>query len=423
MTDRKCVFISHSKHDEHVADTLCSELEKKGFTCWIAKRDIQGGEDFAEAIVAGINRSGVLLLVFSENANKSKHVLREVKLADDRDIPIIPVRIEKVTPVDTLDYYIGINQWIDAYDKSPDAYLPTVVSAISAHINPGWLSVVTHPLEYHTEYILIPGGTYIYSLTKKHVTVPTAYFSKYPVTNKRYNRFISYLEGRENDLLTTLPFAAFAETLLAFSHSIQGFEEYLGSNPTGWAGKLRSKYDDEVFNREDHPVIGVTWFDARAYCFWLSCMEAMNPAGAAGKENRVLPDAVTLSGIYRLPDEKEWEWAAGGEPDGSIREYPWPREKGGPSPQLANYGGNVGSTTPVNRYPDGATPSGLMDMGGNILEWMENPYDNERKYPAVRGGSWDGGGIYLRCAARDKYGPMFWDNLFGFRTMRPVNRN
>lgn len=58
-----------------------------------------------------------------------------------------------------------------------------------------------NPHEYDAEYILIPGGRYRYSVTKKMETVQDMYFAKYPVTNRRYSRFIRYLEEREHRLL------------------------------------------------------------------------------------------------------------------------------------------------------------------------------------------------------------------------------
>ena len=92
-----------------------------------------------------------------------------------------------------------------------------------------------------------------------------------------------------------------------------------------------------------------------------------------------------MASIYRLPEEEEWEWAAGGEPDGSIRKYPWPKDKGEPGKNLANFNKNVDATTPVDRYPEGATPLGLMDMAGNVWEWMENYYREDKDWKALCG--------------------------------------
>jgi formylglycine-generating enzyme required for sulfatase activity len=239
------------------------------------------------------------------------------------------------------------------------------------------------------------------------------YFCKYPVTNKRYRHFISYLAGDEKELTGVLPLDLFAPKLRTFAGSIKGFIEKSGKEPEEWLENF-AYYDDRRFNGLDQPVVGIRWYAARAYCFWLSCLEA-----ARGGDLRDL-DIKQIASIYRLPNEWEWEWAAAGrEPDGSLREYPWPKSKGKPNPNLANYGQSVDATTPVGRYPQGATPEGLMDMAGNVWEWMENWYDKDENAPALRGGSWlDDVGL-LRCSARIYDYPDIGDNYgVGFRVLR-----
>jgi formylglycine-generating enzyme required for sulfatase activity len=266
---------------------------------------------------------------------------------------------------------------------------------------------IRNPFEGNVEYIKIPGSTYKYSRSREMVTVPDLYFCKYPVTNKRYRRFIAYLAGKEKELLQRLPLKRFALELSAFAETIKGYNEYLGNDSKKWREKLRSRLDeDKRFNGDDQPVVGVTWYDASSYCFWLSCLEAILSNTGAGT-------------LYRLPTEEEWEWAAGGEPDGSVREYPWPKEKGEPNPNLANYEENVGATTPVGRYPEGATPHGLMDMAGNVWEWMDNYYSEEKITFAIRGGSWSTGASVLRCSARVRNYPRDYRNVVdGFRVRR-----
>ena len=269
-----------------------------------------------------------------------------------------------------------------------------------------------NPFEDNVEYILIPGNTYTYSVSEKEVTVPDMYFCKYPVTNKRYRRFMAYLAGEEKELARVLPLDLFSPKLRTFAGSIKDFIKESGKQPEEWL-KGFAYYDDRRFNGPDQPVVGITWYAARAYCFWLSCLEA---AQQGDFKNR---DIDTLSSIYRLPNEWEWEWAAAGrEPDGSLREYPWPKIKGKPTPELANYDKNVGATTPVGRYPEGATPEGLMDMAGNVWEWMENWYDKDEDWRALRGGSWIVDEDYLRCSARDYDDPHFRNFYIGFRVVR-----
>ncbi|MFZ5517331.1 MAG: SUMF1/EgtB/PvdO family nonheme iron enzyme [Candidatus Zhuqueibacterota bacterium] len=268
-----------------------------------------------------------------------------------------------------------------------------------------------NPLEENAEYILIPGGTYTFTVTKKKVTVPDTYFAKHPVTNKRYNRFIAYLRGEAEDLNGLLLLNSFIEQLLEFSKIEEGYKKYLGEDPKQWPKKLASKEDNKKFLGSDQPVTSVTWYDAMAYCLWLTLLGT-----ASGKsKNSVTLAEATLH--YRLPHEREWEWAAFGQPDGSLREFPWPSDKGEPTPKLANYGQNVGATTPVDRYPDGSTPQGLMNMAGNVWEWQSNNHDMYPAARSLRGGSWDSDDTHLRRPSRVCDDPDGGWSFVGFRVV------
>jgi len=111
------VFISYSSIDKTAADTVCSVLEQKGVSCWMAPRDITPGVDFSEAIIDGIKSSKVFVLIYSSYSNNSKQVIREVDRAVHAGLPVITLRLEDVPLSKQLEYYLSTVHWLDA--KTP----------------------------------------------------------------------------------------------------------------------------------------------------------------------------------------------------------------------------------------------------------------------------------------------------------------
>jgi TIR domain len=117
------VFISYGHQDKLVADAACARLEGRGIRCWIAPRDLLPGQPYAEGITVALRSCRALVLIFSANANLSRHVNNEVERAVNNNIPIVPFRIEDVRPTGALEYFIGPVHWLDALTKPLDQHL------------------------------------------------------------------------------------------------------------------------------------------------------------------------------------------------------------------------------------------------------------------------------------------------------------
>ncbi len=156
---------------------------------------------------------------------------------------------------------------------------------------------------------------------------------------------------------------------------------------------------------DDHPAVFVTWEEAKAYCEWVG---------------------------GRLPTEAEREKAARGV-DGRM--YPWGNEE--PTPDRAVFRRSWGyeATDPVGTHPSGASPYGLLDMGGNVWEWCSDWYDdkyyevspvrNPKGPPSgqahvVRGGSWDSRPSVLSASCRNWGYRGYREGDFGFRCAMDV---
>lgn len=247
------------------------------------------------------------------------------------------------------------------------------------------------PLPFEPTTVLIPAGPFIMGsqagpetpveeMPQHQLTLPAYHMGQYPITNYQYAEFLK----REKQVEPP--------------------------KKVGWF--LREPPADKL----DHPVVGVSWDDAQAYCRWLS--------GQTGR-------------TYRLPSEAEWEKAARGD---TGRIYPW-----GDDWQAGCCHYNSDDTRPVTAYPEGVSPYGCYDLVGNAQEWTSTlwgsdpkisdfayPYrlDDDREdpiashlhrvYRVYRGGSFRDDPARLRCAARGASTPDSKIRWRGFRVVREI---
>ena len=107
------IFISYAGRDLKTAVALCQELEGAGFSCWMAGRDVPPGENFQIAIVRAIRAAQVMVLVFTQHSNHSEEVAKELALASQARLRVVPLRMEEVAPNEAFAYEFATRQWID----------------------------------------------------------------------------------------------------------------------------------------------------------------------------------------------------------------------------------------------------------------------------------------------------------------------
>lgn len=135
MTQRQ-VFISYSTRDREVADIVLETLETAGLRGWMAPRDVPPGVSYPEAIISAIRDCEFGLLVLSEQANTSAHVLREVERLTTENKKLYVVRIDPIELSDGLSYFASLLQWVEAprdrLVRDPVTLLKPVIDAKSA---------------------------------------------------------------------------------------------------------------------------------------------------------------------------------------------------------------------------------------------------------------------------------------------------
>ena len=204
------------------------------------------------------------------------------------------------------------------------------------------------------------------------ITLPAFWLARYPITVAQYAPFVADGYGEDAECWWT---------------------------KAGWQWKKSQKrtqplyWNDAKYGGVNQPVIGVTWYEAAAYCAWLSAQ--------TGYE-------------LRLPTEAEWEAAAAYDAQMQRRNYPWGPEE--PTPERAIYKeSTLDRPAPVGCCPSGAAACGALDLAGNVWEWTTSSH---KGYPAqsgtlekgftpddydvpLRGGYYNSNSTNVRCGARD----------------------
>ena len=116
--------------------------------------------------------------------------------------------------------------------------------------------------------------------------------------------------------------------------------------------RLPRFWDDPDFNNPAQPVVGVCWYEARAYCAWLSAQFSPLPAG----------EGLGVRAAFRLPTEAEWEAAARGLGKGRTFAYRGKFD----AARCNTFESHIRRTTPVGVFPGGETPEGVVDLCGNV---------------------------------------------------------
>lgn len=240
-----------------------------------------------------------------------------------------------------------------------------------------------------------PGGfAYDNELPAREVFVPAFRLDRHLTTNAQYERFVNEGGYERREFWSEEGWERRERE--GWSHPLYWLRE-----ADGWRERLMF---EETGLRAEHPVTGVSWFEAEAY------------ARFAGK---------------RLPTDAEWEKAASwDEPAGVKRRYAW--GDSAPSAEVCNYGLSFWGTTPAGSFPSGASAYGCQDMTGNVWEWTSTPFDafpgfEPFPYPeysevwfdgdhrVLKGGSWATDASVLRTSFRNFFRRHFRIAFAGIR--------
>ncbi len=436
------IFLSYSRTDTEIMQKVKQTLLDADFNVWTDEGIEPGTRSWKRAIQQVILDTRCLICILSPDAAKSEWVLEELDYAQIQKKPVflilargdeqssIPfgysthqwtdIRIEanytkrinrlivtaqrrigkklhkEEQPSVELDHpeiYLGWDTKLDnksikeietdfarsrlpASQKDAKSNLPTALERIK--------SIMPEPFDLcyiPAGKVTLEAGGYVPEGGQTY-QVDAFFMAKYPITNNQFAKFID--EG---------------------GYRTQSFwidEGWELCQENDW---IQPRFLNNIkWNLPNHPIVGITWYEAIAFCNWLN----IKLHGELYKELKAYK--------FTLPSEQQWQRAAKGD-NGWL--YPWGNYW---IKDTANIDNVLGKTSAVNNYESGKSPYGVLDMLGNVWEWCLNDWDTGKilvsqkaARRALHGGSWNSDKQGTRASMRDCYSPLFGSNEFGFR--------
>lgn len=243
QTEVPDIFISYAREDYERVKKIVVVLEKQGWSVFWDRQILPGQtwDDYIEERI--IDAKCVLVLWSFSSIDRKSYVREEAALARERD-SLVPALLDDVQPPFGFRRIHAFDLSSFSYDKSHDD-LSQLFEAIRDRAGEpkkkngqalfsSFPSSFHNPYEHDAQYILVPGGRYIYSVTKQEVSVPDLYIAKYPVTNRQYRSFIDFLSGNPFEFDKKLSLSHYEQVLRDFAqnggNSVKGLSDYCMRN-------------------------------------------------------------------------------------------------------------------------------------------------------------------------------------------------
>lgn len=426
MNRKLRVFLCHASEDKPAVRELYQKLAAESWIePWLDEEDLLPGQDWNLEINKATREADAILICMSKTSVEkegylNKEIRRVLDISNEKlegAIYIIPLRLDDCQPS-----FERLKQIHYADYFTPNAHERLLKSlrlrADSLEIETSESEIDDPPVAFKAMPLVSDDDDLdLYSFIQIPATedVPYSfYIGKYPVTNAQYERFLNAPDFAKKEYWVDFP--KYTDTFVHIGKwESDGWDWLQSILKENQEIPFPGKWNDKNFGHTNpkKPIVGITWYEANAYCKWLSYhwMKLMESYANQGVQPRFI----------RLPLEMEWVSAAGGEvPAGR---YPWDRpgivtkneEEAALHANIPE--SNIGYTTPVDAYLKGMSPYGVMDMAGNVYEWQANYYDEEFVSLAERGGSWLHYEVYGGVSDRGHDNPQDDPSLLGFRVM------